>query len=225
MSKTILTLGAGPGIGLATAQRFAREGYAVVLAARDGKRLERQAAVLRTAGTDVQSVALDVSDASAVSALIRDLGDRLDVLHYNAGILRYDARGALQAHALDDLAERDLESDVRINITGALYAIRAAMPGMKARQRGSILLTGGGLATNPAAELLTLSIGKAGLRTIAQALFQPLKASGVHIAVLDVATLVSPDSVQAHGIGEAFWQLYAQREQPVESWSWEARYS
>lgn len=225
MSKTILTLGAGPGIGLATAQRFAREGYRVVLAARSGERLERQAAVLRAADADVRTAALDVSDAAAVSALIRELGDRLDVLHYNAGILRYDAQGTLQTHALEALAESELESDVHINITGALHAIRASMPGMKARQRGTLLLTGGGLATHPAADLLTLSVGKAGLRTMAQALFQPLKASGVHIAVLNVATLVSPDSVQAHGIGEAFWQLHAQREQPVDRWSWEAHYS
>lgn len=225
MTKTLLTLGAGPGIGLATARRFVRDGYRIALAARNQERLEKQAATLRADGAVVETVSLDVSDAAAVGGLVQRLGDDLDVLHYNAGVLRYDAAGTLQTHALDALAEQEVEADIRINITGALYAVRAAMAGMKARRRGTILLTGGGLALSPSADLLTLSVGKAGLRTIAQGLFEPLKAHGVHIAVLNVATLVSPDSPQSLGIADSFWRLHAQRDEPSDGWAWEASFA
>jgi NAD(P)-dependent dehydrogenase (short-subunit alcohol dehydrogenase family) len=45
MSKTFLSISSGPGIGLATARRFGREGYRVVLAARNIARLQADAAV------------------------------------------------------------------------------------------------------------------------------------------------------------------------------------
>lgn len=225
MNKTLLILGAGPGIGQATARRFAREGYRVVLGARHPERLARLQAALRADGADrVDTVPVDVTDAAAVQAVVQDLGATLDVLHYNAGILRYDAAGVLQTNPLDSLPPQVVSGDIATNLTGALYALQAVLPGMQARGSGTVLLTGGGLALEPSADLLTLSIGKAGLRTTAQALFEPLKAQGVHVAVLNVATLVAPGSPQAAGIAEAFWRLHAQRDEPASTWRWEAHY-
>ena len=81
---------------------------------------------------------------------------------------------------------------------------------MEQRRKGTILLTGGGLALAPSAEYLSLSIGKAGIRCLAQALFPQLSAKGIHIATVTVTTTVNPGSEQATGVAEAFWDLHAE---------------
>jgi short-subunit dehydrogenase len=146
----------------------------------------------------------------------------VDVVHYNAGVLRYDVAGNLETASLNELDTDTVINDIQVNISGALVAIRAAMPTMISRKSGTILLTGGGLAVSPMAGLLTLSVGKAGIRNMTQGLFEPLKEQGVHVATVTVATLVSPGSKQAREIGQEFWKLYAQA---PESWTWESSYN
>ena len=90
---------------------------------------------------------------------------------------------------------------------------------MEERRKGTVLLTGGGFALSPNAEYLTLSIGKAGIRCMVEALFPQLAAQGIHIATLTVMRVVSPGSEDAMEAAEAFWKLYSQ---PEGQWEWEA---
>jgi phosphotransacetylase len=59
------------------------------------------------------------------------------------------------------------------------------------------------------------------LRAAAQALFEPMKQRGVHVATVSVSTLVSPGSPQADAVAQAFWALHAQ---PGGAWTWETVY-
>jgi NAD(P)-dependent dehydrogenase (short-subunit alcohol dehydrogenase family) len=209
MSKTFLSVGAGPGIGLATALRFAQAGYRVVLAARNTQRLESFAAAMSSSGHSAETALVDASDPVAVAALVASVGAELEVLHYNAGVLHYDKEGTLEPRPLEAETFTSLISDTNINITSALTAIQSAIPALSGRG-GTILLTGGGLGVQPSGNFLTLSVGKAGIRAMAQALFEPLGQQGIHVATVTVGRLVSPDSPQARDIAEAFWQLHVQ---------------
>jgi short-subunit dehydrogenase len=93
---------------------------------------------------------------------------------------------------------------------------------MSARGSGTVLLTGGGLALEPSPEYLSLSIGKAGIRTLALSLFESLKEKGIHVATVTVAALVSPGSKDATAVAEHFWQLHSQ---PEGSWTPEVKYA
>ena len=104
------------------------------------------------------------------------------------------------------------QRNLSVDILGALAAIKYFAPYMVKRRKGTILLTGGGLALAPSAEYLSLSIGKAGIRCLAQALFPQLSAKGIHIATLRVAMMVRPGSEQAVAAAEAFWNLHAEPE-------------
>jgi short-subunit dehydrogenase len=214
MAGTFLSIGAGPGIGISTARRFAAEGYKIVLAARDVTRLAAMAADLRdgpNCGVDVD--AIDCADSSRVAALVDRHASDLQVLHYNAAVLR---GGSLQAQSVESIA-----TDLEIDVTSALVATRQAYAAMSGRGSGSILLTGGALAKNPIAEMLTLSVGKAALRCAAQALFPQFAQQGIHIGVLTIAAHIAPNSSAAIAVGEAFWSLHAQ---PRDQWHWEASY-
>ncbi|HEY1394860.1 SDR family NAD(P)-dependent oxidoreductase [Roseateles sp.] len=220
MTKTLLTIAAGPGMSLSTARRFAADGYRVVLAARDPQALRERLAA--TGPVDFEFDTVDASNPQDVAALVARHAGQLTALHYNAGVLHYDAGGSLQARRLQDETVSSLISDLHANVTGALAAIGPAAEAIEKNGGGSILLTGGGFGIEPTPDFLSLSVGKAALRAAAKALFEPMKARGVHIAMVSVSTLVSPDSRQAEDVARAFWHLHAQ---PREAWTWETVYA
>ncbi len=214
MAGLFLGIGAGPGIGLSTARRFAAEGFPVVLAARKVERLEELANDLRqgpNAGVEIASV--DCSDSLQVGELVGRYASELEVIHYNAAVIRAQT---LQEQSLASIAE-----DIEVDIASALIAVKRAAEAMLARRRGSILLTGGILGVKPVSNLLTLSVGKAGLRCAAEALFPGFAAQGVHIAVLTIRTGIAAGSKSAEAVGDAFWRLHAQ---PRDKWAWESSY-
>jgi len=221
MTRTFLSIASGPGIGLATARRFGREGYRVVLAARNVMRLQADAAKLRAEGIEATTAQLDAAHAPSVARLVTSIGPDLEVLHYNGGILHYDSKGTLQVRTLADETIDTLVSDINVNVSSALAAIHAALPTMVKQHRGTLLLTGGGLGVEPSADFLTLSVGKAGTRAIALALFPALREQGIHIATVTVAKLVSASTPQVEEVAQAFWDLHAQ---PPADWRAETFY-
>lgn len=219
MNKTLLVIGSGPGIGFATAERFAREGYRIVLSSRNIRNLQAQALRLGAHGAAVTVVEADAGKPAQIHDLVKRLAEEGPLtLLYNAGVLRYDANGALRPLPLTDHSAAELQSDMTVNLTSALLAVHAAAGAMAPRRQGSIFLTGGGFGINPSPDFLPISIGKAGIRAIANALFEPLKEQGIHIGTVAVGRLVSPGSEAAGAVADAFW---AMESAPPDSWTWE----
>jgi short-subunit dehydrogenase len=201
--KTFLSIGSGPGIGLATAERFAAEGYRIILTSRNQDKLEGLSTTLKGKGYTSETATLDVSDPNAIKALIAGLTGKygtIEVMHYNAASLR-------QATIANQPAE-SFASDLAINIAGAMVAIQAVAGPMAKGGEGTILLTGGGFGLAPSPDFISLSIGKAGLRTLALGLFDTLKDKGIHIGVVNVAAMVAPNSQTSVNIASEFWALH-----------------
>ncbi|AWN43086.1 SDR family NAD(P)-dependent oxidoreductase [Methylobacterium durans] len=215
--KTFLSIGAGPGMGLETAERFAHEGFRVVLSARDAAKAQGLSDQLTAKGYTAEFRTVDAGDPASVAALVegveRDLGG-IDVLHYNAASMR-------QA-TLADQPRDTFNGDLAVNIGGAMAAAQAAARRMAERRSGSILLTGGGFALQPHPDYLSLSIGKAGIRALAQGLFESFRAQGIHVATVTVAGFVTPGSEDARAVGELFWTFHSQ---PTGAWEMEAVYT
>jgi 3-hydroxy acid dehydrogenase / malonic semialdehyde reductase len=127
--KRILVTGASAGIGAATAQLLARDGAQVIAAARRRERLE----ALAKGCPGLEVLELDVRDAAAVADAIGGL--ELDALVANAGL----ARGV---ETLDAGDPEDWAVMLDTNVKGLLHAVRAVLPGMKARGRGDVVLLG-----------------------------------------------------------------------------------
>lgn len=214
MGKTLLVVGAGPGIGLETASRFAREGFDIVLASRQPEKLGAGLDELQAEGAVVETRAVDAADGEAVSALVGEYAGTLDVLLYNAAVLRFGP-------TIDQITPQSIDEDIQVGLSSALRAIQAALPGMAAKGGGTILLTGGGIADTPYPVALTLGAVKSGLRNATQALFEPLKAQNVHLAVLTVNASVTPGSDAAREIADAYWELHASA---PENWAYESHY-
>ena len=215
--KTFLSIGSGPGMGFATAERFAKEGFQVILSARNAAKTQELAHQLKAEGYKAEARTVDAGDSSSVANLISEVEKQfgsIDVLHYNAASMR-------KARLLEQPRDT-FNKDLSVNIGGALVAAQAVAPKMSERGSGTILLTGGGFALQPHPDYLSLSIGKAGIRALAHGLFESYKEKGIHVATVTVATFVNPASEDAAAVAERFWQLH---NQPKGAWTAELHYS
>jgi len=74
--KTFLSIGSGPGMGLATAERFAKEGFQVVLSARNASKTQELADQLKTKGYNVEVRTVDAGNPLSVASLIADVEEQ-----------------------------------------------------------------------------------------------------------------------------------------------------
>lgn len=142
--RTAIVTGAGSGIGAALSRALVAAGADVVCADLDLSAAERTAASVTGPGT-ARAVALDVTDAAAVAALV-DSVDRLDLMFNNAGI----SIGG----ETEELTLEHWDSIIDVNIRGVVHGVHAAYPRMVRQGSGHIVNTAsmGGLM---AAGLLT----------------------------------------------------------------------
>lgn len=128
--RVAIISGAGTGIGAATARLFSSEGAKVVLT---GRRVEPLKAV--AAEIEGRAVAGDTADAEHVAEAVRVAREEfggVDVVVANAGL----GFGGAAADADDERWTRTLD----VNVTGAFRLVRAALPSLLERGRGSIVL-------------------------------------------------------------------------------------
>jgi NAD(P)-dependent dehydrogenase (short-subunit alcohol dehydrogenase family) len=132
----VVVTGAGSGVGRAVAHRFAAEGWAVALV---GRRTEALAETAALAGPNADSRLVpfpcDVSAPEAVAAMgaaVLARFGQVDVLVNAAGI-------NVTRRSFETLALDDWHAVLATNLHGAYYCVRAFLPGMRARQTGTIV--------------------------------------------------------------------------------------
>jgi NAD(P)-dependent dehydrogenase (short-subunit alcohol dehydrogenase family) len=207
--KSFLSIGSGPGLSFATAERFAREGFRVTLSNRNAAKARELAERLNGNGYHAEGRTVDSGDPESVASLIGDVERQfgVDVLHYNTASMR---KATLEEQPRDTFA-----ADLAVNIGGALVAVQTAAQHMAPRRSGTILLTGGGYSLMPNPQFISLSIGKAGIRALTLDMFESLKEKGIHIATVTIEVALT-ESRQAEAAGALFWQLHSQ---PSGSWT------
>jgi NAD(P)-dependent dehydrogenase (short-subunit alcohol dehydrogenase family) len=132
--KACIVTGAGSGIGKAIAQRLAEEGGSVLCTDINDATAIATAAEIHHAGGIAVAMAADVSDRTQVDMLIAhcvDLYGKVDVLVNNAGV---NIPGVF--HEVTDDA---IDKTLNVNVKGAMYGCRAAIPHMLRQGSGSII--------------------------------------------------------------------------------------
>jgi NAD(P)-dependent dehydrogenase (short-subunit alcohol dehydrogenase family) len=146
--RTALVTGAASGIGAATARELAGEGARVVLADIDKGGLADVAAELCAVAGSGQHVAVtaDLSTADGVESAMREALAEVggvDILISNAGVCPW--------RSLAELTDEDWRATWELNFMATVRAVRWLLPGMRERQRGSIVITSSDLARQPEA--------------------------------------------------------------------------
>jgi NAD(P)-dependent dehydrogenase (short-subunit alcohol dehydrogenase family) len=198
----VVVVGVGPGIGLAVARRFVQEGMSAGLVARSEATVKAAAEQLGSA--DVLPVTADVTDEVGLrSALDRIIGAYgvPEVVVYNAALIQSDRVGDLTAQQ-----HRDAWA---VNVGGAITTAAHLAPAMAERGSGSFLITGGMPLPKP--DYASLSLGKAGVRTLVTLLHQQYGAAGVHAASVTVSGGVGPGTGwEPDEIANHYWRLHQQ---------------
>jgi NADP-dependent 3-hydroxy acid dehydrogenase YdfG len=202
---SLIIVGAGPGIGLAAAQCFGSRGFTVGLVARREQTLRKCRDDLAAAGVcsfyRVADCARETELGAALQA-IQDEAGAPEALLYNAANIKWK-------NLLDETAA-GLTADFEVNVAGALTAVRAVLPALRAANRGTLLFTGSMFAEDPVPAFGSLSIGKAGLRNLAHGLAKSLRGTAIKVHYLSIQGRVTTEDPQRSPsmIAERCWQLH-----------------
>lgn len=209
MSKNLIIVGAGPGVSAAVARKFGSNGYRVILVARNPLSLEVLASELRDQSIEAYTVAADASKPESITEAfqaIREQHGTPDVLLYNAAVI--------SRATISTLDEQQLIEEFKVNVVGALSSVKEVIPAFRARKEGTILITGGGLALSPNPDYASLSIGKAGVRSLVFSLAQELKPDNIYVGTVTIGGYVAKGSAyDPDAIAQKYWELYEQRDQ------------
>lgn len=185
VGKVALVTGAAGTMGFATARMLAEEGFAVAMADLDAARLSSSATSL---GPTARAYAFDVADPDAAGrafgAIERDLGP-LAVLVNNAGIL--------SNNKAVETTPAEWRKVLSINLDGAFWLSRLALPGMKERRFGRIVNTcslamkSGGLTAGTA-----YTTSKGALQALTFSLARECAAFGVTVNGIAPAYVKTP---------------------------------
>jgi NAD(P)-dependent dehydrogenase (short-subunit alcohol dehydrogenase family) len=199
--RVALVTGAGRGIGLEYARRLSKDGATVAVADIDEQSAAAVATDIRNAGWSASHLAFDISDAEAciksVAGVVARYG-QIDILVNNAGLFAGGGFGLA-----DQIALRDWQRMIDVNISGTFFMCRAAIPHMKRQGWGRIINQGSVSAytANPGA--LHYSLSKAAISTMTKTLARELGRFGITVNAIAPGIIDTAATVSVFGSGDA----------------------
>lgn len=197
--KVAVITGAGRGIGRAIALAYAGAGAAVVCAARTTAQIEETAAAIRTQGGQALAIPTDVTQQPAVEQLFQQSAayfGGIDIVVLNAGI-NPDRRTVA---ASDAAAWR---MTLEVNLVGPYYCAKAALPYLKQRGAGKIIVIGSGMGHRSGAGNSAYACSKAGLWMLTRVLAQEVWQDQISVNELipgPVATTMTTSADARQGV-------------------------
>ena len=176
--KVVLITGASSGFGMDAARLFAEEGCSVVLAARRIDRLQEQAASIQAQGGEAFAVPVDVANREEIEIMVEtvlDLYGQIDILFNNAGF------GRLAWHE-NMSSERDIDTQLDVNLHGVIQVTHAVLPGMLKRRSGHIINMASVAGWIAPPTYTIYSASKFGVRGYTDALRREVQPFGVDVS-------------------------------------------
>jgi NAD(P)-dependent dehydrogenase (short-subunit alcohol dehydrogenase family) len=175
MTRTVLTTGANSGIGLATAIEVARRGFRSVGSVRSAAKARIVKEAARDAEVEVETVILDVNNATECKAVINDLEPYAIV--NNAG---FPATGAVE-----DVPDKEVREVLETMVIAPIRLARLAIPHMRTNGEGRIINMSSiyGLTTTPLSGWYQAS--KHALEGVSDALRMEIASTGIKVVLIE----------------------------------------
>jgi NAD(P)-dependent dehydrogenase (short-subunit alcohol dehydrogenase family) len=185
--KIAVITGGNSGIGLATAELFAKEGAQVIVTGRRAAELEAAVARIseKAIGATVVGVQGDVSkldDLDRLYAQVKERFGRIDILFANAGIA--------VPTPLEAVDEAHFDQHFDINVKGLLFAVQKALPLLS--DGGAIVLNSSVVNTKGMAGFSVYSATKAAVRSFARTWTTELKGRGIRVNTVSPGPIETP---------------------------------
>lgn len=202
--KTVIIIGTGPGLGIALAEQFGHEGFHVALLARSNTNLQQFAVQLLEQSISHSIHPIDVSDFTVLRQTLRTIAQKhtVELVIYNVVKRQFNTPLQLDVEEMVDA--------YRIDVAGALLSVQVILPFMQENESGTFLLTGGGAALHPWTGAPTITIAKAGIRSLAFMLAEELSDSPVQVGTITIfGTIKAGTAFDPNRIATAYHQHYA----------------
>jgi NAD(P)-dependent dehydrogenase (short-subunit alcohol dehydrogenase family) len=177
--KIAIVTGGGSGIGKGIAKAFVDEGCAVVIAARNGDRLNAAARELAGDAGTVVAIPTDVNDEDQMANLFAKTMEqfgRLDILVSNSG--------AFDGAPVDELTMEQWQRVLQVNVTGPFLGAREAFRIMKKQGGGRIINIGSISAQRPRHSSSPYSTSKYAVTGLTHSLALEGRDHGIAVSVL-----------------------------------------
>jgi len=211
VGRVCVVIGAGPGLGIACARRWAREGYKVALVSRTASKL--QAIAAENPGTF--AFPGDVTDPASLKAALTAVEQQLGEIHtvvYNAG------NSVLATY--ENVTHEKLEMSMKTNVHGLLTVAQHVGPKMTAKGEGVIAVTGATAALRGKPMTVGFATAKAAQRMLTQSLARDLGPKGIHCFYSIIDGRIGAGSgdegengsrLDPDGIAENYWYVAQQK--------------
>ncbi|MEX2220380.1 MAG: SDR family oxidoreductase [Candidatus Rokuibacteriota bacterium] len=228
LDDSALPVGVRWGIGGAVAQKFAQEGFVVVLTTRRAANADALDQAIRAQGGASMIVELDLVSQDSISkafATVREKAGDPDVLVYNAGYL--EGRDLPpEKELLEHIPVEMFDTAQHIASRGPFLVAKEVLPGMRKRGAGSFLISNNAASLRGRKRLTEQSLyyPRVMMRTLAQVLTEEYSEHGVHVANVVIDGLIDSPGTRALPraqqqpdlvmnpvkIAEAFYYLHTQ---------------
>lgn len=208
MKTTIAIIGAGPGLGLASARRFGAAGFNVALLSRTQEHVDNLASELADAGITAGGYAADVRDDESLKTALGRAADELgpvEILQYSPIPAKDYLRPVLET------TREELRSALEFSALGAAAAMNAVLPGMRALGRGTALFVNGSSAVRPNHNYAGTSAAFAAESAYAEMLHDALAPEGIRVAQLIIPLGIGGGD-PAHepaALAETLWRIHS----------------
>jgi NAD(P)-dependent dehydrogenase (short-subunit alcohol dehydrogenase family) len=180
--KIAVITGGSSGIGLATAQRFVKEGAYVFITGRRQEELDKAVVLIGSNVTAVQGDVSNLDDLTRLYKTVEREKGRVDVLIANSGIV--------DPKVIDDITEEHYDKTFDINVKGLLFTVQKALPLMG--KGSSIVLTSSVASIKGIPGYGTYSATKAAIRSFARTWTLELKERGIRVNVMSPGPIDTP---------------------------------
>jgi NAD(P)-dependent dehydrogenase (short-subunit alcohol dehydrogenase family) len=163
--KVAIVTGGGAGIGLAAAEKLAREGAAVVICSDREDQTQQAAGGLREEGLEVRGIMGDVTSSADMKSLVDftvEAYGGVDVLVNSAGVQRYGTVTETEEEIWDEVLD--------VNLKGIYLAARHAIPEMRGRGGGAIVNVSSVQAIASQAGVAAYTASKGGINALTRAM-------------------------------------------------------
>ncbi|MQG42766.1 MAG: SDR family NAD(P)-dependent oxidoreductase [SAR202 cluster bacterium] len=228
IDDTDMPVGVRWGVGGAIAQKFAKEGFLVVLTTRTAANASALEIAIREQGGECMIVELDLVSTDSISkafAQIRDEVGDPEVLVYNAGYL--EGRDLPpDKELLEHIPDEMFETAQHIASRGPFLVAKEVLPAMRERGEGSFLISNNSFSLRGKKRYTGQSLyyPRVMMRTLAQVLTEEYSEHGVHVANIIIDGLIDSPGTRALRvaleqpdvvmnpvkIAEAFYYLHTQ---------------
>lgn len=196
-----LPVGVRWGVGGAIAQKFAQEGYRVVLTTRSSANARPLQEAITAQGGDSAIVELDLVSKESIGsafARIRDTAGEPDIVVYNAGYLEGRELGA-DKELLEFVPDEIFETAMDIACRGPFLVAKEVLPPMRKRGSGSFFFSNNSHSLRGRKRLTGQSLyyPRVLMRTLAQVLTEEYSEFGVHIANVVIDGLIDSPGARA----------------------------